>query len=266
VTIDVADKPDCVSVGHTDDGDSSGAALACGTGTVSAISTVAPADRIRIALIDRHRFRRDCLISAFGDFQPGLTVIPFESVADCIRLPAIGLDIVLYYSHDDGPSEALALEDIRTLVQIVPDLPIVMLSDATSALQPANIRAVLNAGVRGIIPTLITDVPAAVAAIRFVRDGGTFAPLDVLLQSRKRQPPPDTPRATRLTCRQMTVLSHLREGKSNKVIAHDLGMTESTVKVHVRNIMRKMGAINRTQAVYKAQQVGDCFDDSELHD
>jgi DNA-binding NarL/FixJ family response regulator len=50
------------------------------------------------------------------------------------------------------------------------------------------------------------------------------------------------------------VLTHLRQGKANKIIAYELGMKESTVKVHVRNIMRKMGATNRTQAVYKAQQ------------
>ena len=51
-----------------------------------------------------------------------------------------------------------------------------------------------------------------------------------------------------LTTRQIAVLSHLQQGKANKIIAHELRMSESTVKVHVRNIMRKMGATNRTQA------------------
>lgn len=53
--------------------------------------------------------------------------------------------------------------------------------------------------------------------------------------------------------RQRDVFSHLRQGKANKVIAYELGVSESTVKVHIRNIMRKIGATNRTQAVYKAQ-------------
>ncbi len=44
------------------------------------------------------------------------------------------------------------------------------------------------------------------------------------------------------------MLELLREGKSNKLIARDLEMCESTVKVHVRQIMRKLGAANRTQA------------------
>jgi DNA-binding NarL/FixJ family response regulator len=52
-----------------------------------------------------------------------------------------------------------------------------------------------------------------------------------------------------LTPRQLEVLGRLREGKPNKLIARDLNMTEATVKVHVRQIMRKLGATNRTQAV-----------------
>jgi DNA-binding NarL/FixJ family response regulator len=47
--------------------------------------------------------------------------------------------------------------------------------------------------------------------------------------------------------RQQEVLSFLRRGISNKLIARELNMTEATVKVHVRQIMRKLGAANRTQ-------------------
>ncbi len=65
-----------------------------------------------------------------------------------------------------------------------------------------------------------------------------------------------------LTSRQVAVLAHLRQGKPNKIIAHDLRMSESTVKVHIRNIMRKMGATNRTQAVYKARQFYDVREDA----
>jgi DNA-binding NarL/FixJ family response regulator len=189
-------------------------------------------------------------------------MIPFASVADCIRLTPTSLDLILYHSHDDSPFEALVFQQIRTLRQSFPGVPLVILSDAPGALQPRNIRNLLNNGAQGFIPTLTTEMPAALAAIRFVKDGGTFAPLDVLLAGRKENlpPPREAPMATRLTSRQMTVLTHLRQGKSNKIIAHDLGMTESTVKVHVRNIMRKMGATNRTQAVYKAQQLWDCRD------
>ncbi len=44
------------------------------------------------------------------------------------------------------------------------------------------------------------------------------------------------------------MLRSLREGHQNKIIAHQLGISESTVKVHLRNIMKKLRASNRTQA------------------
>jgi DNA-binding NarL/FixJ family response regulator len=55
------------------------------------------------------------------------------------------------------------------------------------------------------------------------------------------------PRDLSLTARQKAVLELLRRGDTNKVIARRLGMREGTVKVHVRQIMRKFGVTNRTQ-------------------
>ena len=55
------------------------------------------------------------------------------------------------------------------------------------------------------------------------------------------------PRNRSLTARQKAVLELLRRGDTNKIIARRLGMTEGTVKVHVRQIMRKFGVTNRTQ-------------------
>ena len=52
-----------------------------------------------------------------------------------------------------------------------------------------------------------------------------------------------------LTGRQQQVVQHLLEGLSNKEIAHRLGITESTVKVHVRSIMSRAGVMSRTQLV-----------------
>lgn len=55
-----------------------------------------------------------------------------------------------------------------------------------------------------------------------------------------------------LTPRQLEVLEHIKLGEPNKIIAYNLGMKECTVKVHVRDIMKKLKATNRTQLVYKA--------------
>ncbi len=221
---------------------------------------------ISVGLIDCLRFSRDCLTQALRTLHPELSIVPFGSVAECIGAGTAGLHLILYYSHSESSSEMLVLQHVKELRQSFVDTPIMVLSDARTALQPRNIRNALNSGAQGFIPTSITEMSAAVAAIRFVKDGGTFAPLDLLLTQRTTSSPPASEAsATRhLTPRQMTVLSHLRQGKANKIIAYELGMTESTVKVHIRNIMRKMGATNRTQAVYKSQQLHESADNAGL--
>jgi DNA-binding NarL/FixJ family response regulator len=221
-------------------------------------SLAAASGGIRVALIDCLRFSRDCLIRAVNASHTDLLLVPFASISDCICSGAGDIGVIVYCSHDDSSFENVTLQEVKALRQAFTDVPVIVLSDAKSALQPKNIRKVLNSGAKGFIPTLTTEMPAALAAIRFVRDGGTFAPVDLLLAARSENTAakPGAPPANRLTRRQLSVLSHLRQGKANKIIAHDLGVSESTVKVHVRNIMRKMGATNRTQAVYNLQQFG----------
>jgi DNA-binding NarL/FixJ family response regulator len=62
------------------------------------------------------------------------------------------------------------------------------------------------------------------------------------------------------TARQAAVLRALRQGKANKQIAYDLNMREGTVKVHIRNIMRKLKAKNRTEVAILANGL---FTDTE---
>ena len=57
--------------------------------------------------------------------------------------------------------------------------------------------------------------------------------------------------------RQEAVVEALRQGKANKIIAYELNMQESTVKVHVRNIMKKLNAKNRTEVAYLTRNMFD---------
>jgi two-component system, NarL family, nitrate/nitrite response regulator NarL len=57
-----------------------------------------------------------------------------------------------------------------------------------------------------------------------------------------------------LTPRQKAVLSMLAEGQSNKLIARSLGINDTTVRVHVRAVLRKLGVTNRTQAALVASK------------
>ena len=61
-----------------------------------------------------------------------------------------------------------------------------------------------------------------------------------------------SPQRSELTPRERDVLRSLRGGHQNKIIAFELGISESTVKVHLRNIMKKLNASNRTQVALGA--------------
>jgi DNA-binding NarL/FixJ family response regulator len=210
------------------------------------------AETIRVALVDCLSFSRDCLTRALAASHPSLIIVPFADVDACIAALTCRPDVILYHSHDYGPFDAQGLRQAMALRNASGGVPIIVLSDTTSSLQPKTIRGALANGIQGFIPTRTTDMSVAFAAIRLVKEGGTFVPIDLLMTTHEERV---ATAADALTPRQAAVLSLLQQGKPNKIIAYDLGMTESTVKVHIRNIMRKMGATNRTQAVYKAQQL-----------
>ncbi len=207
---------------------------------------------LRIGLIDCYQFSQECLVRAFGDLQPRFTMLPFSTVRECILNADQMFDMVLYYAH---ASETDCAHNIAILLRSLCSIPLIVLSDAEDAQRPETIRGTLRQGAQGFIPTRSLGIPMIVSAIRLVEAGGTFAPPDLAPAGAEPATGPAPARHDRLTARQIIVLRHLQQGKANKIIAHELGMSESTVKVHVRNIMRKMGATNRTQAVYKAQGV-----------
>jgi DNA-binding NarL/FixJ family response regulator len=154
-----------------------------------------------------------------------------------------------------GPEIGAAL---RSLVPLVSEAPLVVLSDRDES---TEVIEAFRIGARGFLPTSMTPV-VALQALTFILHGGTFFPASALLgvpespggegqvQSLKR--PNRIVKIERsengLTDRQRDVANLLRQGLANKIIARQLAMTEATVKVHVRHIMRKLGACNRTQA------------------
>ena len=91
-----------------------------------------------------------------------------------------------------------------------------------------------------------------------VKAGGTFVPASSLLSAYQRSRAPVGPQIqfnNLFTARQVAVVEALRLGKANKTIAFELNMCESTVKVHVRNIMKLLKAQNRTQVAYLVEQL-----------
>jgi DNA-binding NarL/FixJ family response regulator len=220
-------------------------------------------DSLTIGLIDFYRLTQECLTKVFDDLQADISIYSFMTVKECIAEARNDLDLIIYYLHGSEASDATVMQAITTVCQAFPSIPVIVFSDADCTQQSKIMRSTLKSGARGFIPTRTASLPITLAAIRFVKAGGTFVPVDLLLTSRPDRAPG---RQDRLTSRQVAVLGHLQQGKANKIIAYELGMSESTVKVHVRNIMRKMGATNRTQAAYNAQRLSNDFEGTRISD
>ncbi len=133
--------------------------------------------------------------------------------------------------------------------------PIVFISDEEDIGEIVN---ALDSGAKGYIPTSVT-LEVAVEALNLVKAGGVFVPASSLLSARRALKSfgsdKKSPLATMFTERQAAVVEAIRLGKANKTIAYELNMHESTVKVHVRNIMKKLNAQNRTQVAYLTQHL-----------
>jgi DNA-binding NarL/FixJ family response regulator len=162
--------------------------------------------------------------------------------------------------YNIGGAEVRHGEFLRELALLngrLPDVPVILVADRSHI---DDVAEALRRGVRGYIPTTL-DPSVAIGALRLVQAGGTFIPESAFREMLEQvawrgagEPGTAAAMPGAFTPRQCEVLDLLREGKSNKMIARDLNMQESTVKVHVRQIMKKLKATNRTQAVIIASR------------
>jgi len=125
----------------------------------------------------------------------------------------------------------------------------------------------IRRNVTGII-TADSSIEMVIAALRFALAGGSVAPPALVRTLTAHQDPTQTLPALRtetveltskhdttFTPREIEVLHRLRQGLQNKIIAYELGISESTVKVHLRNVMKKLHASNRTQVAFMLRRL-----------
>jgi DNA-binding NarL/FixJ family response regulator len=127
-----------------------------------------------------------------------------------------------------------------------------------------EMMAAFDLGARGFIPssagveTIIEAARLCLSVDPSCFTKGVFLPIASLHALRSAilvSPKDQTEFLGHFTDKQLAICEALRRGKSNKTIAYDLSMCESTVKVHVRIIMKKLRASNRTEAAFKLNTV-----------
>jgi DNA-binding NarL/FixJ family response regulator len=146
--------------------------------------------------------------------------------------------------------------EVFTNIQALrPVAPVIVLSSVDCP--DAMVRA-FESGARAFVPTATTTPKQVVEIIRLVRAGGTLVPPSSLSLQRSGGSglPAGAITSHQFTDRELAVLECLMLGKANKNIAFELKISESTVKVHIKSIMTKLKATNRTEVVCRAFDLG----------
>lgn len=233
-----------------------------------------------IYILDQMPLRRASLVCFLAPWaaanQCSITMLSLAQ-AHARLLDAGNCDLIIY--NAGGPSgNGELFAEVRVLRMISPASPLIVLSDDESL---DCIVALKNAGVHACLSNSM-DPDIALRAISMILGGGTYfppaaslffsspateqssetasndlsSPIDVADDKLKSIDLVDDIHKMGLTPQQWSVLALLSRGDANKVISRKLGWTETAVKAHVREIMRKFGVSNRTQIAIVAFKCG----------
>jgi DNA-binding NarL/FixJ family response regulator len=213
-----------------------------------------------LVLLDDRALDRQCLAQCLAAYKADVLILPFGSIEEWEqkRDDSPPLSAVLLNIGGKRIDEPAISEQIRSLASKFGTTPVIVLADSDDF---AQIVAALDVGAKGYIPTSV-DIGVCMELIALAVAGGVFVPASTLFAMRHLLKPSNSsarPLIGVFTDRQAEVVEALRRGKANKIIAHELNLRESTVKVHVRNIMKKVKATNRTEVAFK---INDLFPDS----
>lgn len=209
--------------------------------------------RSNLIVIERRSLFRNCIL----DSLTGATEFSgtgWNSVEEYVAgASKASPDVVILCAIGERPPALI--EKMAHLKHLPHFVPIVVMSDCDEV---DLVVAAMENGASGFMATNIS-IEVAAHALRLVAAGGQYFPVDVLLSARKgmgeKSKASVEGQKRMFTRRQIAVIDAVRRGKANKIIAYELNMCESTVKVHVRNIMKKLNAKNRTEIAYLATEL-----------
>ena len=215
---------------------------------------------MRIVLADDHSLVRESLRQYLMQLAEKVDVLEAGSLHEMMQFAKEPADLVVMDLQMPGMNGPRSVNDVRTAFA---ETPIVVVSGFTD---PAVIRTVMQFGANGYIPKTARG-KSLVMALKMVLEGETYLPPSLLEdeaasrgETRSKQSGTEDSGPSdgfdRLSEREADVLRLLISGKSNKEIGRDLDLQEVTVKVHLRNIYRKIKASNRTDAVRLAMTRG----------
>lgn len=182
-----------------------------------------------------------------------------DHLTDQLELPG-GVGFVIFNIGATQATDPEVARGVDLLSRKFPGVPVALFAEREEV---TEVAAAVRYGVRGYIPSSLSP-EVVIEALRLIRAGGTFIPASILAKAAdQREPasravvPTFDSRLDDFTPRELEVLDRLRRGMANKIIGHELSICDGTVKVHIKHIMKKLKATNRTQAALMALKFFD---------
>lgn len=202
-----------------------------------------------LAIIDGRVLSREHLSRGLLSNGLGLHIVTFGSIADIDEFDDTQFSAILVCVDDSRFTDNSIVLELEELTLRFPSVPVIVQAEICGFQQ---ILTVLEHGARGYLPGN-AGVSVCIEAISMALAGGVFVAaenvndIQRILGTRRYK----SRRGDMFTPREEDVIQILRQGKANKNIAYALNLAPNTVKVHVRNILKKLHATNRAEAIYK---------------
>lgn len=215
---------------------------------------------MHVLIADDHRLIVEGVKDKLRELDPAVVVEVAASADELSAWMDPEGDVLDLAIIDIGMPGTHGFDHIEQMRRQRPDVPLIVLSGAES---PELIRNLLDLGVLGFIPKAYSS-EVMLSAIRLVLAGGVYVP--PLLLGKHDVPGPSAAAAggqgqgglrDLLTERQVDVVRLLSQGKPNKLIARQLGISEGTVKIHLAAIFRALNVRNRVEAVVASRNLSD---------
>jgi DNA-binding NarL/FixJ family response regulator len=220
---------------------------------------------MKILVVDDHPLVREALRDHVRQLEQGVEVYEARSSHEALAAAQLhpDLDLVLL---DLNLPDANGFSALTALRERHPAIPVVVLSGND---ERHIVFEALDKGAMGFVPKTATT-QVMLSALRLVLSGGTYVPaeaftlhpadagahlplsaIDTIAGRRPRRPAD-----LGMTPRQAEILALLLQGKPNKIISRELGLAESTVKIHITSILRALNVTTRVQAVIAVTRLG----------
>ena len=213
----------------------------------------------QVLIAHDHPLFREAIARVIDDGFPGSTLLEASHLDAALAVAGrhVDLDLVLLDLNMPGMQGLGGLVRLRNLF---PTLPAVIVSAEEEK------RVILQTITYGAVGFITKSTPRKqmIQALEQVLAGSIYLPADIIRAgsgageestAARREPEDLSDVLATLTRKQLQVFERMSRGDSNKVIAYQLNIAESTVKAHVSAILRKLGATNRVQAILSAGDI-----------